>query len=183
MVSTAGSNALTVRVIIDCSARTISHATGTGSVAQCGDGAWSAPAGHDHLHHVGRGQSRTRAVDDEVGEHVGSDVQGERGVDAVEDAFVDHVGRPAEALLTGLEHEPDRPPADRAGRPARSQPPTSIAVWASWPGVHRSVDDRREVQTRVLGMGRASMSPQQDRRAVAGAADEIRDHRAQRCRC
>ncbi len=39
-VSTAGSNASTVLVIIDWRARTTSHATGTGSVDQCGLDAW-----------------------------------------------------------------------------------------------------------------------------------------------
>ena len=60
-VTTAGSKTSTRRVTNDCSAPTISQATGIGSAAKCGIEAWPAPAPHRDRELVGRRHDRPSA--------------------------------------------------------------------------------------------------------------------------
>ena len=117
-----------------------------------------APApGDGHAHDVGRGHDRTVAGLQLTGRHGRGDVQRKGDVGApggarlVQQPLLDHVARPVEALLAGLEHEqhPSGEGVAVVGEHAggRSEHGDVRVVPA---GVHRPVDLGGEIQPGVL---------------------------------
>ena len=181
-VTTAGSNTSTERVTMICSACTISHATGIGSIVRCGSLAWpplpvivissrSADAMIDPPPAAQPPRRQRRG-----------DVEGERPGDGrrravgevghVEQPLVEHVAGAVVALLAGLEHEQHAPgevvaaAGEQLGGAGEHR-----RVGVVTAGVHRPVVAGGEVEPGVLVQRQGiHVAAQQDRRprTVAG---------------
>ena len=176
-VTTEGSNTSIERVIIVCSACTISHATGIGSSARCGSLAWpprpmtriiivsaDAMIGPRRLltQPLGSAEVMCRANAASTG-----DVGAVGARRHVEQALVEHEPGAVVALLAGLEHE-QHPTGDLVAALAQqvggARQHRGVGVVTA--GVHAPLDVRGEVEPGVLGHRQGiHVAAQQHRRA------------------
>ena len=169
-VTTPGSNTSTVRVIISCSAWTISHATGIGSIARCGSLAWP-PLPVTVI--VSRSADAMIAPPRQLSQPDGSaEVMWMANAPVIGDGVPSASGGTSRRPSSSMNRAPWWPSSPgwnmNSTRPAMSSrcvasslaAPTSIAVCVSWPQACIVSSTRDEKSSPVSScIGRASMSP------------------------
>ena len=155
-VTTAGSKTSTRRVTIDCSASTISAATGTGSAALCGIEACPPRPRTVIRHWSAAAIIGARPDVDAAAGQVRDDVHRERAADRrlrddVEQPLLEHVAGAVQALLPRLQHEHDLPGqqvAPLGEQPGGAEQHRHVGVVPA--GVHGAGDLGGEGQAGVL---------------------------------